>query len=137
MGANKMTNEAKLIKDVFSDFQSKGRILNCFITGVNIFKKSNKLVIDLKSNEKIQFGEKLEFEYYLKSKFRVGEAQINIEEEISQKQTKAKKGETKEEEITPMIIGNKKAKISEKLVKIKDVNIDSCKVVIFGKIIKQ
>ncbi len=132
-----MTNEAKLIKDVFSDFQSKGRILNCFITGVNIFKKSNKLVIDLKSNEKIQFGEKLEFEYYLKSKFRVGEAQINIEEEISQKQTKPKKGETKEEEITPMIIGNKKAKISEKFVKIKDVNIDSGKVVICGKIIKQ
>ncbi len=131
-----MTNEVKIVKDVFKDFQSRSRILNCEITNVSIFKKSNKLTIDLKSSQKIVIGEKLEFEYYLKSRFKVNEVQINIEESIVKKE-KATKGETKEEEITPMIYGNKKAKISEKQVKVKDVNIDSGKVVICGKIIKQ
>lgn len=131
-----MTNEVKIVKDVFKDFQSRSRILNCEITNVSIFKKSNKLTIDLKSSEKIVIGEKLEFEYYLKSRFKVNEVQINIEESIVKKE-KATKGETKEEETTPMIYGNKKAKISEKQVKVKDVNIDSGKVVICGKIIKQ
>ncbi|MDE5830422.1 MAG: PHP domain-containing protein, partial [Clostridia bacterium] len=130
-----MTNEAKLVKDVFRDYESKGSILDCAITNVSIFKKSNKLVIDLKSNKKIQVGERLEFEYYLKSKFRVQEVQINIEEE-EKSQVKTEKGEEKQED-TPIIIGNKKSKISEKTIKIKDINIDSGRVVISGKIIKQ
>lgn len=132
-----MTNETKLVKQVFKDYETRGRIADCEILSVNIFKKSNKLVIDLKSSDKIQYGEKLEFEYYLKSRFRVSEVQINIEEDIKKQTIKNSKGEEKEEPITPMIIGNKKAKISDKLIKIKDVNMDSGKVVICGKIIKQ
>ncbi len=134
-----MANEAKLVKQVFKDYESRGHILDSEITNVNIFKKSNKLSIDLKSNTKIQIGEKLEFEYYLKSRFRVQEVEINIDvkEEIGGKKTKSEKGEEKQEEITPMIIGNKKAKISEKTIKIKDVNMDSGRVVVCGKIIKQ
>ena len=131
------TNEAKLVKNVFKDYHSNGRIPECEIINVNIFKKSNKLTIDLKSNEKIQFGEKLEFEYYLKSRFRVTETQINIEENIAKQSSKSSKSEAKDEEYTPMIIGNKKAKIPEKIIKVKDVNMDSGKVVICGKIIKQ
>lgn len=131
-----MTNEAKLVKDVFRDYDSKGNILDCIIINVSIFKKSNKLVIELKSNKKIQIGEKLEFEYYLKSKFRVQEVQINIEEEEKTK-VKTEKGENKVEEDSPIIIGNKKAKITDKTIKIKDINIDTGRVAISGKIIKQ
>lgn len=134
-----MANEAKLVKQVFKDYESRGHILECEITNVNIFKKSNKLTIDLKSNTKIQIGEKLEFEYYLKSRFRVQEVEINIEikESLVQNKTKTEKGEEKTEEVTPMIIGNKKAKIPDKTIKIKDVNMDSGRVVVCGKIIKQ
>lgn len=134
-----MANEAKLVKQVFKDYESRGHILECEITNVNIFKKSNKLTINLKSNTKIQIGEKLEFEYYLKSRFRVQEVEINIEikESLVQNKTKTEKGEEKTEEVTPMIIGNKKAKIPDKTIKIKDVNMDSGRVVVCGKIIKQ
>ena len=131
-----MTNEAKLVKDVFKDYDSKGNILNCIIINVSIFKKSNKLVIDLKSDKKIQIGEKLEFEYYLKSKFRVEEVQINIDEE-EKTTVKTEKTDNKVEEDSPIIIGNKKAKITDKTIKIKDINIDTGRVAISGKIIKQ
>lgn len=114
-----------------------GSILECEITNISIFKKSNKLIIELKSKEKIQLGEKLEFEYYLKSKFRVSEVQIIIEEQIKEEK-QVKKGEIKkEEDNTPTIIGNKKAKIPEKIIKIKDINMEMGRVVICGKIIKQ
>lgn len=134
-----MANEAKLVRQVFKDYESKGNILDCEITNVSILKKSNKLIINLKSNTKIQIGEKLEFEYYLKSRFRVQEVElnINVEEMTVQKKTKTEKGEEKIEEVTPMIIGNKKTKIPDKMIKIKDVNMDSGRVVVCGKIIKQ
>lgn len=137
-----MTNEAnqvKLVKEVFKDYDSKGHILECEIVNVSIFKKTSKLVIDLKSKTKIQVGEKLEFEYYLKSRFRVDEAQINIEENVTtSKSTKTKRKDCcEEEDNSPIIIGNKKSKISDKIIRVKDVNIDSGRVVICGKIIKQ
>lgn len=134
-----MANEAKLVRQVFKDYESKGNILDCEIANVSILKKSNKLIINLKSNTKIQIGEKLEFEYYLKSRFRVQEVElnINVEEMTVQKKTKTEKGEEKLDEVTPMIIGNKKTKVPDKMIKIKDVNIDSGRVVVCGKIIKQ
>ncbi len=131
-----MTNEAKLVKDVFKDYDSKGSILECEIVNVNIFKKSNRLTIDLKSNKKIQMGEKLTFEYYLKSKFRVDEVQINVNE-VEEKPAKSVKTDAKEEEVSPIIIGNKKAKIPDKVIKVKDVNMDSGRVTICGEVIKQ
>ena len=136
-----MTNEAKKVKDVFKDYEANGNIQECEIVNVSIFKKSNKLVIDLKSANKIQIGEKLAFEFYLKSKFRVQDVEINVDvhETKTHKQTKnsTENGEEKQEEYTPVIIGNKKAKITDKVVKVKDINMDSGKVVICGKIIKQ
>ena len=132
-----MTNETKTVKEVFKDYDTQGKIQNAEIVNVSMFKKSNRLVIDLKSTAKIGVGEKLEFEYYLKSKFRVQEVQINIEE-ISIKQTNSKKASDKQvEDDSPFIIGNKKAKISDKIIKVKDVNLDSGKVTICGKVIKQ
>ena len=136
-----MTNEAKKVKDVFKDYEANGNIQECEIVNVSIFKKSNKLVIDLKSTNKIQIGEKLAFEFYLKSKFRVQEVEINIDVHETKTHKEAKnateEGTEKQEEYNPIIIGSKKAKITDKIVKVKDVNMDSGKVVICGKIIKQ
>ncbi len=93
-----MTNEAKLVRQVFKDYESRGKILDCEIVNVSLFKKSNKLDIDLKSNDKIQIGEKLAFEYYLKSKFRVQDVKFNIEEILKEvKKVKGKDGEEMQE----------------------------------------
>ena len=135
-----MENTAKKVKDVFNDYEAKGKIQECEIINLSIYKKTSKIVIDLKSNNKIQIGEKLAFEFYLKSKFRVQEVEINIEihEEIKQKKKKSEDEEkTIQEEYTPIIIGSKKAQIKDKPIKIKDIGIDSGKVVVCGKIIKQ
>lgn len=130
-----MENVAKKVKDVFKDYEAKGNILECEIVNVNIFKKSSKIEIELKSSKKIQIGEKLAFEFYLKSKFRVetAEIKIDVQEVKTAKQSKEGKGEISKEELTPVIIGNKKAKITDKAVKVKDVGIDSGKVVISRK----
>ena len=134
-----MTNEAKLVKDVFRDYESRGNILNAEILNINMFKKTNKLEIDLKSSKKIQLGEKLEFEFYLKSKFRVQDVEIKIDVQEEKVVKKSKNGEEKEEVVdtSPIIIGNKKAKITDRIVKVKDIGMDSGKVVICGEIIKQ
>ena len=130
-----MTNEAKLVKDVFKDYESRGNILKAEILNINMFKKTNKLEINLKSSKKIQLGEKLEFEFYLKSKFRVQDVDIKIDVQEEKIVKKSKDGEEKEEvvENSPIIIGNKKAKILDKIVKVKDVSMDSGKVVILRK----
>ena len=134
-----MENTAKKVKDVFKDYEAKGNIQECEITNISMFKKTSKIVIDLKSSKKIQIGEKLAFEFYLKSKFRVQEVEINIDvhEEVKTKKKKDEDGEEIQEEYTPIIIGGKKSQIKDKPVKIKDIGIDSGKVVICGKIIKQ
>ena len=132
--------EAKKVKDVFKDYETKGSIPECEIINVSIFKKSSKIVIELKSSKKIQLGEKLEFEFYLKSKFRVQEAELKVDFQEAKKETNNSeegKKATKQELDTPIIIGNKKAKITDKIVKVKDVNMDSGKVVICGEVIKK
>ncbi len=135
-----MTNETKKVKDVFKDYETNGNILECDILNISMFKKSNKLAIELKSSKKIQIGEKLAFEFYLKSKFRVQDVDIQIDVQETKAPSKGKQNKDEkdeQEEVTPVIIGNKKAKITDKIVKVKDINMDSGKVVICGKIIKQ
>ncbi len=132
--------EAKKVKDVFKDYETKGSIPECEIINVSIFKKTSKIVIELKSFKKIQLGEKLEFEFYLKGKFRVQDAEVKVDFQEAKKETNnSEEGKkvTKQELDTPIIIGNKKAKITDKIVKVKDVNMDSGKVVICGEIIKK
>ena len=105
-----MTNETKTVKQVFKDLDTRSNILECEIKNVSLFKKTNKIVIDLKSKNKIQFGEKMEFEYYLKSKFKVSDVQINIEEEVQEKKsTKSKKDTKQDEEETDLIIRKQKS----------------------------
>ncbi len=134
-----MTNEVKQVKDVFKDYDEKGHILECQIINVSLLKKSNKLVIELKSAYKIQIGEQLAFEFYLKNKFRVQDVEIKIEvqEQKSQKNVKSSTEKESLEEKTDVIVGSKRTKIVDKIIKVKDVGIDSGKVTIVGKVIKK
>lgn len=47
-GRHKMT---KVIRDVFQDFNNEGSILEATITKINLYKKSNKLEIEIFSRK--------------------------------------------------------------------------------------
>ena len=47
----------KTVKAVFSDFEKGHNILDAEIESVNLFKKTNKLEIDLHLDKKINIGE--------------------------------------------------------------------------------
>ena len=66
-----MQEELKVIKDVFKDYKGNGEILNCKIKAINIFKKANKLNIELQSINFISINEIMDFEEYLKDRFLI------------------------------------------------------------------
>ena len=133
-----MTEDAvKKVKDVFKDYEAKGNIQECEIKNINMFKKTNKLSIDLFSKKPVQIGEKLAFQIYLKGKLRVQDAEINITVEEQIKPKKKEEKDVEEDDNSPIILGSKKAEIKDKIIKIKDITVDSGKVVISGKIIKK
>ena len=65
-------NEAiKTIKDIFADYKAETNILNCKIKNINIFKKTNKIILEIYSDEKIELKELVGFEKYLKNRFAI------------------------------------------------------------------
>lgn len=72
-----MQEELKTVKEIFSDFKEESSISKAKIERVNLFKKDNKLEIDLKCCEYIKIKELLDFENYLKSRFKVDSVEIN------------------------------------------------------------
>lgn len=70
----------KLLRDVFRDFASKGEkvILNTYINTMNLYKKSNRLVIILETDSIIPLEEMIEFENFIKVTFKIREVNLNI-----------------------------------------------------------
>lgn len=64
-----MQEEAKTIEEVFKDYETVGKIQKAKILKVNIYKKTNKLEINLFSQNYIEVKELLEFEKYLMKRF--------------------------------------------------------------------
>ena len=65
-------NEAiKKIKDIFVDYKADTNILNCEIKNINIFKKTNKIILEIHSEENIKLKELVDFEKYLKNRFLI------------------------------------------------------------------
>ena len=65
-------NEAiKKIKDIFVDYKADTNILNCEIKNINIFKKTNKIILEIHSEENIKLKELVDFEKYLKNRFSI------------------------------------------------------------------
>ena len=132
--------EMKKVSEVFNDFEEKNNIMKAKISNITMSKKTRELSIFLQTDIKIQTGEILSFEIYLKNRFNVAKATINIEyinvnsNKKEDKEEKSIEKETPIQEISPIIIGTKRAKINEKMMKIKDVTAESGKVAISGRV---
>ena len=136
-----MANENKKVAEIFKEFDKKNNLMKCEIKNITMSKKTGELTIFLKSDSKIQNGEILAFEIFLKEKFNVSKAIINIEhndfktdkEEV--KETNKEKKQVKDiDEESPIIVGTKRSKINEKMIKVKEVTADSGRVAITGRI---
>ena len=68
-----------IVKDVFKDYKEPNNILDCKIKNINLFKKSNKLEIDLITEQKITLFEIDKFEEFLKKKFQIQKIELNVE----------------------------------------------------------
>ena len=72
-----MQEELKTVKEIFSDYKEDSSLNNSKIERINLFKKTNKLEIDLRCSEYIKTKELLEFENYLKSRFGIENVEID------------------------------------------------------------
>lgn len=71
----------KYIKEVFTDFTEVPNLLEARLSNVNLYKKQNKLQVDIISNKPITINELGKFETYLQNRMNVGKALTNIKYE--------------------------------------------------------
>ena len=79
----------KTVKEVFSDAKIDGQILDSEILKADLFKKSNKIEIHIKSHGKISITELDSFQKYLTTRFQVARANVEIQyyEDVKIEQT--------------------------------------------------
>ena len=75
------------VRNVFKDFENNSNILECNIENVNLYKKSNKLEIHLKSASKISLKDLELFTEYLKKQFSINAVNVKIEYEEAVEET--------------------------------------------------
>lgn len=72
----------KTIKEIFKDYNSNSFALNAAkIKNINLFKKTNKLEVQIISKEVIKASDLYAFERYLEKRFNIKEAIIKVEHE--------------------------------------------------------
>ena len=77
-----MEKTVKTIKEIFKDHNSSSFALNAAkIKSINLFKKTNKLEIDITADEFIKIADLYTFERYLEKRFNIKEVIIKIEYE--------------------------------------------------------
>lgn len=74
-----MSVELKTVKQIFSDVEIDTAIAESRIKNVNLYKKTNQLVMELIPNTKIDLINIYKFENFLKIRFKVKDAKIIIE----------------------------------------------------------
>ena len=62
---------AKVIKDVFEDYKRENNIVNAEILKMNLYKKSNKLELEIESQNQLIVDELADFEAYLIARFAI------------------------------------------------------------------
>jgi len=70
---------SNLAREIFDDYKEENNILDASIENINLFKKSNKLEIYLKSEKRITLKEINDFEAFLKKRFNISEVVFYIE----------------------------------------------------------
>ena len=68
----------KYIKEVFKDYNIENNIFNAQIENINLYKKTNKLQVELISDSQIGIKEIESFENYLIERFKVNKAILDI-----------------------------------------------------------
>ncbi len=71
----------KTVKDVFQDYTNNNNILEGKITAINLYKKTNKLEIDIVMQNQLTLEELVDFENYLSKRFMIKSVIIEIEYE--------------------------------------------------------
>ncbi len=66
------------IRNIFKDYKDNNSILDATIKQINLYKKGNKLVLEINSNLFIHLNDILAFEKYLKSRFNIETVDIKI-----------------------------------------------------------
>jgi len=68
----------KFIKDVFGDYNTNSILRDAEIENINLFKKTNRLQVNIISNKQIKLSEIEGFEDYLIDRFKVNKASLDI-----------------------------------------------------------
>ncbi len=68
----------KYIKEVFSDYHKDSPLLNSQIENINLYKKANRLELEVLADSPINIVQLEDFENYLINRFKVNKASINI-----------------------------------------------------------
>ncbi len=61
----------KVIKDVFQDYKKENDIINATIQKIDLYKKSNKLEVELFSQNQLKIEDLADFETYLSTRFNI------------------------------------------------------------------
>ena len=61
----------KVIKDVFQDYKKEGNMILATVSGMNLYKKSNKLQVKIESQNQLNIEELADFESYLSQRFSI------------------------------------------------------------------
>ena len=77
-----MSEQLKELRDIFPDLEIDKEILEAKIKNVNLYKKTNELVLTLLAPNKIDLISLYKFENYLKIRFKVKEARIILENDF-------------------------------------------------------
>ena len=68
----------KYVKDVFVDYTVENNLINSEIENINLFKKTNKLQVNVKSSEPIYLKDIASFENYAVKRFNVAKTMVDI-----------------------------------------------------------
>ena len=70
--------QTKTVKNVFKDYTNENSISNCAIGEINLYKKTNKLAINLETDCKVEAKDIYDFEKYLSNRFKIEDINTKI-----------------------------------------------------------
>ena len=116
----------KYIKDVFVDYQNDNPLLDAQIENINLYKKTNKLQVEVSSANQIHINEMEDFENYLIKRFHVDKAlidihykDIQIEQDVEKQWSTVINYVTKKEPFSKAILTGSKLDVSGKNISVK------------------
>lgn len=70
--------QEKMLKEIFKDFEINSNIINTKIKSINLYKKANKLEVNILSDKPVKVKDVGAFEKYLVKRFMLKEAVIHV-----------------------------------------------------------